>query len=352
MSDSLRDIPGKHGNLWLHRFAVLTVLATFPLIFIGGLVTSHEAALAVPDWPTSYGYNMFLFPWQKMVGGIFYEHIHRQVASVVGFMTIILVVWLKVQEPRQWVRRLGLLALALVVFQGLLGGLRVLLVIQPIAIFHACLAQTFFCLIVSIALFTSPWWKARDQVFPLRQDKTLRKITVWTSVFIFIQLALGAVMRHTNSGLAAPDFPWIYGKIIPPLNSVALEQVNQQRIWQWNLEPVSLSQIMIHLGHRMGAVIVLMAVLSVVWIVCRRHWNCKELRLLALILMVLTLLQCMLGISVIWTKKAADIATAHVAVGALTLAASFILSLISFKLVAPIPDLASISLTTAEGIVA
>src|SRR6185295_5356358 len=110
---------------WLDRFAWLTEGATFLLLGLGGLVTSHEAGLAVPDWPTTYGYNMFFFPFSKWKGGIFYEHTHRLVASLVGFLTVILAVWLWLKEARRWMRRLGTAALLAVILQGILGGLRV-----------------------------------------------------------------------------------------------------------------------------------------------------------------------------------------------------------------------------------
>src|SRR5580700_7989010 len=112
---------------WLHRFAILTAVATFLLLGAGGLVTSHEAGMSVPDWPNSYGYNMFLFPPSKWIGGIFYEHTHRLWASVVGFMTTALAVWLWLKDPRKWMKWLGVVAFLLVIAQGVLGGLRVVL---------------------------------------------------------------------------------------------------------------------------------------------------------------------------------------------------------------------------------
>ncbi len=341
----------------LHCFAVLTTIVMLPLIFVGGLVTSHGAALAVPDWPTSYGYNMFLFPWHKMVGGIFYEHSHRLIASLVGFMTIILTVWLYIKESRQWVRQLGLIALALVIFQGVLGGLRVLLLKQYIAIFHACLAQSFFCLLAAIALFTSRWWKERERVQSQQnevQDKkvtiggrplhsppcqggvgggvALRRWTLWTTALIFIQLILGATMRHTDSGLAVPDFPLIYDGVLPPLDSVTLEQINQQRIWQWNLEPVGFLQIAIHLMHRIWALAVAFGVLRTFWIVWRRYRDRRALKIPVMLLAALLAVQISLGIFVVWSGKEADVTTAHVAVGALTLVVSFLLTLVAFKI--------------------
>src|SRR5438067_11436895 len=145
-------------NRWLHRFAMLTAAATLVLICIGGIVTSKGVGMSVPDWPTTYGYNMFFFPFSKWVGGVFYEHSHRLLASAVGLLTVILAVWLWVKEARAWLRWLGILAVAAVILQGVLGGLRVTKIKDEIGIFHAGLAQLFFVLTTAIALFSSRWW--------------------------------------------------------------------------------------------------------------------------------------------------------------------------------------------------
>ena len=145
---------------WLTRYARLLVAATLLLVAAGGMVTSTGSGLAVPDWPTTYGYSMFSFPLAKMVGGIFYEHGHRLIATTVGMLTIGLVIWLWRVEPRRWVRRLGLAALGVVILQGVLGGITVLFFLpDAISISHAGLAQIFFCLTVAIALVTSPTWR-------------------------------------------------------------------------------------------------------------------------------------------------------------------------------------------------
>src|ERR1044071_3088561 len=145
-------------NSWLHRFAVLTAGATLCLLGVGGVVTSKGVGMAVPDWPTSYGYNMFALPVKFWTGGALYEHSHRLVASGVGFLTTILAVWLWLAESRRWLRWLGVIAFFAVVLQGVLGGLRVVLYKDQIGIFHATLAQLFFALTTSVALFTSKWW--------------------------------------------------------------------------------------------------------------------------------------------------------------------------------------------------
>src|SRR5437899_1320920 len=145
-------------SAWLNRFAWLTLVATLLLICSGGMVTSKGVGLAVPDWPTTFGYNMFLFPVSKWVGGVFFEHTHRLIASTVGFLTIILAVWIWRADERRWLRKLGLAALGAVILQGVLGGLRVTLLKDEIGVFHAALAQAFFGTVALITLATSGLW--------------------------------------------------------------------------------------------------------------------------------------------------------------------------------------------------
>lgn len=184
---------------WPHRFALLTAVATFPLLFIGGLVTSTGSGLAVPDWPTTFGHNMFLYPWSKMVGGIFYEHSHRLLGSLVGFLTVLLAVSLWYGESRQWVRKLGLIALAAVLLQGILGGLRVVLLQQTLAIIHACFAQAFFALTVCLTVFTSVEWRTPIQKKAAEDAGQVQRLGVLTAGFIYLQLIFGAILRHTGA---------------------------------------------------------------------------------------------------------------------------------------------------------
>lgn len=318
----------------LHRLAVFTVCCTFPLIFIGGLVTSKGAGLAVPDWPTSYGYNMFLFPPSMWVGNIFYEHTHRLLASSVGLLTTILAVWLWRKEPRRWLRWLGVIAFGGVLFQGILGGLRVVLLQRELGIFHGCLAQVFFCLLISIAIFTSRWWK-RVETKRDPRAASLRTLGLVTTIVVFLQLALGASMRHTDSGLAIPDFPLAYGQWIPPTDAETLRAINQVRTYRLDLEPVSAEQIWIHFAHRVGAVAVSLCVLALVALIFKRFRDRGELLPLGAVLFVLLVLQAFLGAWTVLSRKAADVATAHVAVGALLLATSFVITLLSYKLFLP-----------------
>lgn len=305
--------------MWLHRYAKFVSAATVLLIVAGGLVTSTGSGLAVPDWPTSYGWNMFAFPMKHMVGGIFYEHGHRLIASGVGFLTIILALWIWKVEPRRWMRVLGFTALAAVCVQGLLGGITVLYFLPtPVSTAHAGLAQIFFCLTIAIALFTSRGWTqpANEPV----DDRTLRRVATTTTGFVYLQIIVGATMRHSDAGLAIPDFPLVFGGLVPP---------------QWT------AQIAVHYAHRIGALLVTLAIAATVGHVLYHHPRRAELRRPALTLACLVLTQVTLGAFVIWSQKNVAINTAHVVVGALTLATSLVLTLrthhIKFEDAAAVP---------------
>ena len=313
---------------WLHRFAVLLAVLTLFLIVAGGMVTSTGSGLSVPDWPTTYNQNMFTFPYSKWVGGIFYEHGHRLVASAVGFLTIILAVWLQRAEPRRWLRRLGWLALLAVIAQGILGGLTVKFLLPTwISVFHACLAQTFFCIVISIAVVTSSTWKRRNQDALPTTSPATHLMCIALVLVVFAQLLLGALMRHTDAGLAIPDFPLAYGRLLPDLSKAAVAEYNQQRAFDYLLEPVTAQQIAIHLMHRLGALLVTVVLLSTTIAILRRHRDIRLLRRPAILAICLLLLQVSLGAWTVWSAKAPRIATAHVAVGAATLAASWVLTL-------------------------
>lgn len=194
---------GGRESPWIHRLAISTVVGTLLLILAGGVVTSTGAGMAVPDWPTTFGYNMFLFPWARMTGGILYEHSHRLIGSVVGLLTLTLAVLLWAMEPRRWVRWLGAAALLAVIVQGVLGGLRVVLVAEQLALLHGALAHAFFALAVSLALFTSPAW--RTPAAPLRAELAggLRGWCLLVTVATYAQIVLGAIATHTGRRLDA-----------------------------------------------------------------------------------------------------------------------------------------------------
>jgi cytochrome c oxidase assembly protein subunit 15 len=314
--------PASHHR-WLNRFVWLTAAATLFLICSGGMVTSKGVGLAVPDWPTTFGYNMFLFPVSQWVGGIFFEHTHRLIASTVGFLTIILAVWLWRTESRRWVRLLGFVSLGAVVLQGVLGGLRVTMLKDEIGIFHACLAQAFFGLLVFIGIATSRSWVA------LRVPRGAQ-LALWlpivTTLFIYMQLALGATMRHQHRDLSILDFPAAYGAVLPDTSAQQLAKVNQWREAR-ALSEVTAGQIWLQMAHRFGALLVFVGVVTC-WISARH----TVLHRLTSIWFLLVALQITLGAWTIWSNKAADIATAHVAVGATLLAFGISISAVNAKL--------------------
>ena len=296
--------------MWLHRYAKFVSASTVLLIVAGGLVTSTESGLSVPDWPTSYGWNMFTFPAKYMVGGIFYEHGHRLIASGVGFLTIVLAAWLWLAEKRRWMRVLGLAALGSVILQGVLGGITVLFFLPTaISTAHAGLAQIFFCLTVAISLFTSPAWRSAARGDAV-DDTTLRRIAAGTTAVIYLQILIGATMRHSDAGLAIPDFPLVFGGWLPP---------------EWT------PQIAIHYAHRVGALVAALAIAATAGHVLYHHRQHKELRRPAVLLVALVLAQMTLGAFIIWSRKDVAINTAHVITGALTLATSLVLTLRSYR---------------------
>ena len=305
-------------SLWLHRFAMLTAVCTLLLICVGGVVTSKGVGMAVPDWPTTFGYNMFFFPFSRWVGGIFYEHTHRLVASAVGFLTVILALWLWLKEERRWLRWLGVAAVFAVVLQGVLGGLRVTQLKDELGIFHAALAQLFFVLTSAIALFTSRWW-IEAQKAPVRNYRGLNRLYWLATALIFAQLVLGATMRHQHAGLAISDFPLAHHRLWPAMDHASIESYNQQRMETTAVNPITAFQVGLQMIHRITAVLILAAVLWAAASTKKRLGWKQPLTKLSLVWNLLILSQVALGAATIWTGKSADIATAHVAVGALSL---------------------------------
>ncbi|HUF23723.1 MAG TPA: COX15/CtaA family protein [Vicinamibacterales bacterium] len=290
---------------WLHRFAWFLAASTLLLITAGGMVTSTNSGLSVPDWPNTYGRFMFSFPLDHMVGGIFYEHGHRLIASAVGFLTIILAIWIWKIDARRWMRWLGVVALAAVIAQGVLGGITVLYFLPaPVSVAHAGLAEIFFCLTVAIAIFTSPRWL--NPPAPPARDRMLRRVAAATTALVFVQILIGATMRHTGAGLAIPDFPLAFGRLVP-------------HVWNFG--------VAVHYAHRVGAVIVTLAILAAAAHVFYHHRERVELTRPAALLVLLVAVQVTLGAFVILSGKQPVINTAHVANGALVLVTSLALTL-------------------------
>lgn len=324
-------------NPVVHRAALLTSVATLLLIFMGGLVTSHGAGMSVPDWPNSYGYNMWLYPpsqwWNK--GGIFYEHSHRLMGTVVGMCAIVLAGLAWKMERRTWVRYLAYSVLGLVIFQGLLGGLRVIFVELKLAVIHAVVAQVFFCVTALAAMVTSKWWNAAPNLAwseDYEEGRKLIRIAAITLGVVFAQLLIGSIMRHYQAGLAIPDLPLAYGKVLPPITAEGLTNANAHRAFNLQLDHVSLAQIWTHFGHRVGAVAVSVVTIWLSVMVYHKHRGKTALVTPASWLMALLVVQFTLGIITVLKRKPADIASAHVAVGALVLVTCFVLLVRSMRL--------------------
>jgi cytochrome c oxidase assembly protein subunit 15 len=290
------------NNAGLHKFAVFTACWTLFLLVAGALVTSNDAGLAVPDWPLSYG---SLTP--PMVGGIFYEHGHRMVATVAGILTIILAVWISRRETRAWMRRLGWAALGAVIAQGILGGITVKFFLPPwVSVAHAALAQAFFCSLVAIALFTSKWWQSESKVVHYAAHPPVRDRAVAAAIVIFVQLLLGAAYRHHAFGI----LPHLIGAIIVPFFVLLAANNTRDRAFQAAAGLVRCGTMLKHVLY----------------------------------------VQLALGGAALWSRLATQHApqpmpvmifftVAHTAVGALTLALAILLVLVSFRVLGPVlPD--------------
>jgi cytochrome c oxidase assembly protein subunit 15 len=283
----------------LRRFAKLTAASTLFLIFAGAMVTSTGSGLAVPDWPLAFG---MVFP--PMVGGIFYEHGHRMVATTVGFFTLVQAFWLHFREPKAFVRKLGWVALLAVLAQGALGGLTVIFLLPPaISIGHASLAEIFFLLNVSIAFFTSNLYlRLRQQAEG--SSEGIAAIGRLLLAAVYLQIFLGAVMRHFKAGLAIPDFPLSFGRLVPEFTSSGVVAAFAHRAW----------------GVAVGVAIIALVprVFRVAAPVLRRTYG---------LLVLLVVVQVALGAFTIWMEKQAIVTSFHVMTGAAVLATTLVFAL-------------------------
>jgi len=281
---------------------------TFCLLFVGAMVTSTRSGLSVPDWPTTFGHNMFLYPLSQMRGGVVYEHSHRLFASSVGMLTILLAIATFLWEPRRWIRGLAIAAFGLVCLQGVLGGLTVLYKLPvPIASAHAGAGELFFCVMIWLSWATSSAWKKAP---PWRWTRLARAAFVVT-IIAFLQVMVGAVMRHSYAGLAIPTFPLAFGSWVPPF---------------WN------HGIALNFAHtRVGALLVALGCLHLIASMLKRRFGVK----CALFLFAVLVLQVALGILTVLTGKVPWVASLHLAVGALLLGTLFTILLWSGKQPSP-----------------
>ncbi len=301
---------------------------TLFLILLGALVKSTESGLSVPDWPTTYGKFMFAYPLNKMAGGIKYEHTHRMLASVVGFLTLILTLWLlRIKTLPVWIKRLGIFAFLAVVAQGVLGGLTVLYFLPVwLSTVHGVLAQTFFLIVIFIAYALSMErhhrWNMEDETYNPR----ILRWTIILMLMIYIQLIIGNIMRHAQAGLAVPDFPTMGGTLFPAFDQAWLNRINAC-LFENNLAPVTMGQVGVHLLHRFWALLIL---INILWLNKIAYKECLNRPLLLKTLYWLNItvvLQTALGISTVLTHKEVYTTTLHVTMGAVVLGLSFLMVL-------------------------
>jgi cytochrome c oxidase assembly protein subunit 15 len=318
-------------NHKLRYYSYFVSFSVLLLILKGALVTSHNAGLSVPDWPTSYGDNMFLFPPSKWVGTIFYEHVHRLLASFVGLLTVILTFWIFRVEKRKWVKILSLCALFAVILQGLLGGITVRYQLPPaVSSAHAVLAQTFFILTIIIAYSQSAEFDRRKLIVQKKDSSPEFRLSLILIAVVFVQLIIGAFMRHTESGLAVPDFPTVGGEYLPKLDNQFLSTINRERK-ELSLPEVNAFQVGIHLTHRVFALLVFAAFLPLglsVWkhILNDEFWLMRAKKLTGIIGCIIVA-QATLGIFTLLSLRDPWIASFHVMLGALLLGLSTLLAL-------------------------
>ncbi len=333
--------PSRPDMPWLRRFAWLLCAATFVLLFLGGQVKSHDAGLAVPDWPLTYNENPITYPPSKWVGGIFHEHFHRLFAGGVAMLTVVMCGWLWFAERRMWMKILGTVAVGSVLLQSLLGGLTVWYGLpDAVSSAHGILAQTFFVITILIAYGLSRERQARDASVAQSGTETRTPVHVAAIVLIgllYLQLLLGALTRHTDSALAIPDFPTTAGQMVPAFNETTVAWVNDWRLdhnfeYGRDLPPVELWQIQLQFAHRVGAVVVTLFILFLAWLALRHEKANPRTVVVAYALCALVLVQFMLGIMTVLTAESPLLATAHLAGGAALLGGAVLLALRAWPL--------------------
>ncbi len=306
----------------LRWYSKLVVAAILLLIFFGALVKSHEAGLSVPDWPTSYGENMFLFPPSKWIGGIFYEHVHRLLASGIGLLTIVLTVAVWRTDRRFWMRGLSVLALAMVIVQGILGGLTVLYQLPDvISVAHGVLAQTFLLVAIALAYGASQELSVRHSTPASEWPRPLAFAGVVVVALVYLQLVLGAFMRHAEAGMALRDFPTMGGVLLPTVDDHFVAMENAARAAA-GLSQVTAHQILLHIAHRLMGALVFASILFL-WFRGRKLVPDLLRRHLAA-LVALVAVQFGFGAATIVSGRLPYVASLHVFLGAATLGAAFL----------------------------
>ncbi|MEQ9461344.1 MAG: COX15/CtaA family protein [Phycisphaeraceae bacterium] len=315
----------------LHFLAILLALSTFVLIGFGGHVTSLDAGLAVPDWPGTFGYNMFLAPlevWFHDIG-TFWEHSHRLIGSWVGFLTLLLGTGLAIWAPKPWLRWLGIPMIILVITQGVMGGLRVTEQSQPLAALHGVVGQVFFGIVIFTVVATGALWttaKRRPANQPKAVGEKLATFFSWALVGILIaQLGIGASVRHFGAEKAIPDAPLSYGALMAPMNQAQLDTaILDLPDHLINRVPIdtTIGQVHLHFTHRFMAVIVILSAFFAAWAILAGLRQKAIVTAPLVNVASLMAAQIMLGIMTVWAEIHPTFATMHQSLGALLLAAS------------------------------
>lgn len=321
---------------YLRPFAFVICAAILLLIFFGGQVKSNDAGLAVPDWPMTYGENPITYHPSKWVGGIFYEHFHRLLAGSVALLSLFFALLTMFVPAQRWIKFMAWGSVAAVLLQALLGGLTVWYMLPVWASgSHAVLAQTYLVLNVIIAYGLSKDYQNRKEALltsGAEPKKTVYAAALVLIFLVYIQLIFGGLTRHTESALAIPDFPTMGGQIIPRFDDAMLENINDWRFMHTDARGISFEdaemyQVVLHFLHRLGAVIVTLAVLLVSFLSYKQEATNPKLFLISLGMCVLTLAQFMLGVMVVLTARIPIITSFHVAIGAVLLGLAVLLAL-------------------------
>lgn len=278
-------------------FTIALVVATWLLLFVGAMVTSTNSGLSVPDWPTTFGQNMFLYPLSEMKGGIFFEHGHRLFASAIGFMAMVNAFFLGGRSANLTLRYTSYFALVLVIAQGVLGGLTVRMQLPTaVSSAHGGMAQLFFLTTLFMAVMASRTWQQNSSTTTPGFAWSGRGVKV-AALFLglgYLQILVGAVMRHSYAGLAIPTFPMAFGGWWPTF---------------WNFGMV------LHVLHT--RILPLILTLAVIWVM-QTSWKSPHalVRLGTKFLLACFIAQVTLGAYVIWTFKSPTITSLHVATAA------------------------------------
>lgn len=313
----------------LRLYSKIVCASVLGLIFFGALVTSHNAGLSVPDWPTTYGQNMFSFPVAMWQGGILFEHGHRLLASMVGFLILTLAAAVALTKQTKLVRRLSGATLFVVLTQGALGGLTVLLKLpDAVSILHGMLGQTLFLLTIAIAFFLSKGF-AEDRA-GLEFKQNIFSWAVVGIVLMYLQLFLGALTRHSESGIAIPDFPTMGGSFIPWANEQMLQASNSLRAGL-GLSAITLGQVEIHLMHRVGALVLTVFTVYFAFLLGRAELEIKRPPLFAALIAFILVTQVCLGILTVLSVRDPLLTSLHVFTGAAFLGSYFLIALRSYQ---------------------